>query len=69
GHDSLNWAAWFGRLDTTRVLLERGANINTFDGSGQGPLHCAAQRGHIELIKFLLQHGAALEVRDKEGRT
>ena len=30
-------------------------------------LHIAAEKGHIAVTKFLLEHGANLEARDDEG--
>jgi hypothetical protein len=36
---------------------------------GLTALHGAANRGSDEIIRFLLDKGAKLDVRDKEGRT
>jgi hypothetical protein len=37
----LNAAAWGGSLETVRLLLSHGANVNLEDGDGSTPLHTA----------------------------
>src|SRR5690606_25055839 len=39
------------------------------DRQGQTALHSAAGRGWPEVVKFLLEHGAATNVKDMQGRT
>jgi len=51
-------AADQGRLDVIRLLVERGESVNNSDGSGISPLCIAAQRGDLELMEWLLDHGA-----------
>jgi len=43
-----------GRLDTVRLLLEAGADINIQDEDGSTALMCAAEHGHLEIVKLLL---------------
>lgn len=43
-----------GRLDMTKLLLNAGAAINIQDEDGSTALMCAAEHGHIELVKLLL---------------
>lgn len=31
------------------------------------PLHLAAEKGHVEVVEFLLQKEADMEARDKDG--
>jgi ankyrin repeat protein len=36
---------------------------------GATPLHCAAKGEHLEIVRFLLDRGAEINVRDKKGNT
>jgi len=63
-------AAEFGRIETVKVLLARGAKINASDESGFTALRVAASPGgHAETVALLLQAGAKPNITDKEGRT
>ncbi|HVT34171.1 MAG TPA: ankyrin repeat domain-containing protein [Nevskiaceae bacterium] len=59
------------RLHTYELLLSHGAdaNLDAFDPSGRALLHRAADTDDAALAAFLLAHGAALELRDAQGRT
>ncbi len=67
----LIWAAVCNRLDTAAWLLDHGADIDqkaTFGGltHGQGitALHLAAQYGHMPMVRFLVERGADLSVKE-----
>lgn len=65
--DSDNQAA---SLETTRVLLEHGADPNAADGLGQTPLHRACSvGGKVEHLRLLLQRGANLNAATHVGST
>lgn len=36
---------------------------------GWSPLHCACAKGHIDVVYFLLHHGAEILVKDEAGNT
>lgn len=38
-------------------------------GSWQGPLHTAAQKGHEQIVRLLLQHATECDDRDGDGMT
>jgi len=51
-------AAFRGRTETVKKLLEKGADPNTKDDIGQTALMGAARNGHIETVNVLLAAGA-----------
>lgn len=48
---------------------EVGADVNAANFAGFTPLHGAAYKGSIEIITYLVEHGAEMDVRDYRGRT
>jgi len=57
-----------GAIETMKVLLDRGVDIDAFNQSGLTALHRAAGRGADKIVKFLAERGAKLNSRDKQGR-
>ena len=55
--------------EAVRVLLEAGADINAVNEADFTALHGAAFRGLNEVVEYLVQHGADIDVRDFRGRT
>ena len=51
------------------LLIERGANVQSGDGSGMTPLHFAARNGAIEIINLLLDAKADVDSRLNLGQT
>jgi ankyrin repeat protein len=43
-----------GNLDMVQMLIEAGADINIQDDDGSTSLMCAAEHGHIDIVKYLL---------------
>lgn len=56
-------------LDVTRLLVERGADVNDTGEHAWTPLHGAAYKGMDAVVQFLVDHGARLEVFDEYGQT
>jgi len=58
-------------LDSVRMLWDLGGfEINAATGTtGQTALHGAASRGATSIIQFLVDHGANLTMKDRNGRT
>lgn len=52
----LSRAATFGRLSVTRLLLEHGAKVDTYDKTGWTALHHAVSRGRKKTIEVLLSY-------------
>jgi ankyrin repeat protein len=55
--------------ECVRLLVEKGAPVTGFRLPGGGVLNETAKRAKPELSQFLLDHGASLDARDREGFT
>ncbi|KAL8581768.1 hypothetical protein ACOMHN_043186 [Nucella lapillus] len=66
--DGVRKAASEGRGDTVRHLLQAGASLQP-DREGRTALHFAAQNGHAEVCKLLVQEGCVLNLQDTMGYT
>jgi ankyrin repeat protein len=62
-------AAWYGRLEVGRCLLDRGANINARDSDRHTPLIHAVIRRHVEFARMLLERGAEIDAQNNRGET
>jgi ankyrin repeat protein len=51
---ALHYAALHNKVDMIKMLLSLGADPNAFDADGNTPLIIAAQLGHMESVKALL---------------
>lgn len=56
-------------LEAIRVALDRGADINAANEAGRTAMHGAADIKSTELIQFLFDNGARIDVTDNEGET
>ncbi|KAG0483418.1 hypothetical protein HPP92_011502 [Vanilla planifolia] len=58
GWTALHVAAFKGRAEAVRELLERGAEVEAVDDEGYTPLRCALEAGHTEVALLLVGSGA-----------
>ncbi|RDD37564.1 Transient receptor potential cation channel subfamily A member 1-like protein [Trichoplax sp. H2] len=66
----LHLAASKGRTKTVRILVNHKRSIlYDRDGRSNTPLHLAAIAGHTEVLSVLLRNGAAVDVRNIDGKT
>ena len=65
----LHLAVLYGRVETARVLLLAGANVNAPLGAQGGPLAGAVSRADTAMAALLLQHGAAPNQAAAGGQT
>ena len=58
GDTALLFAARVGDLDSAKLLVAAGANVNDADAWGVSATVMAAHAGFVELVEFLLERGA-----------
>lgn len=51
-------AAAAGHLSVVKLLVRRGAKVNSTTKTNSTPLRAACFDGYFEIVKFLVQHGA-----------
>ena len=66
---ALSYAVRADDLESTKVLLAAGADINEVTGYGWSPLLIATQNRHYKLGVFLLEQGANPNLANKGGWT
>jgi ankyrin repeat protein len=71
GFTPLHLAAFFGKAESARILLEAGAEVNVYSRNDFGvqPLHSAAAGRHHEVCRLLVAAGADLNARQREDYT
>ncbi|CAJ0930094.1 unnamed protein product, partial [Mesorhabditis belari] len=63
-------AAAAGFLDVVRYLVEEaGADLNQTTRTNSTPLRGACYDGHLEIVKYLVEHGADIECANRHGHT
>ena len=55
--------------DSIEALVKAGADVNSAAPSGQTPLHAASFWGWNLAVQYLVDHGAKVDVRDKQGKS
>ena len=70
GKKPIHHAAYEGDLEKVKEIIDRNPNqINVQEAQGFTPLHLASGKGHIEIVEFLLNHGADTELEICTGHT
>lgn len=69
GWAPIHYAATNGHLDITQFLMANGAQVNSLSPSETTPLMMSIGSGNDQLIKYLLDNGADLRLRNHEGYT
>ena len=69
GTTAMHIAAFRGYIDVLRMLLDRGADIDSQTTFGASVLHCAMRGNHHKTFKFLLSRGANIETTDHNAFT
>jgi len=58
-----------GSLETIKLLLDRGADINHQEGLGRMALIFAIDHRNLEVVRELLKRGANVNIKDSYGNT
>ena len=69
GFTALHFAAFFGKPEAAKVLLEHGASVDAYtrNAFANQPLHAAAAGRHIEVCRVLLAAGADVNATQHGG--
>lgn len=68
---AIHSAARRGHLDTMRLLMEHGADLNEVlpNWANWTPMHFAASKGQVDAMKLLEHSGARSDLKDVNGKT
>ena len=67
--ESLTCACFNGRTKIVKFLMDRGVNVIAGDATGMNGFHWAANRGHLETVKLLIERKAPMEIKNMYGGT
>lgn len=65
----MNAVQYGGSVETIKLLLKKGADLNAKDNDGWHPLQLAAKRGDVEIVRLLLENGAKVNATNDYGAT
>jgi ankyrin repeat protein len=71
GFTALHFAAFFGKAEAARLLLEHGASVDVYTRNpfANQPLHAAAAGRHLEVSRVLIAGGADVNATQHGGYT
>ncbi|KAK6077363.1 hypothetical protein SCUP234_06775 [Seiridium cupressi] len=63
GCTALTIATWLGNDAMVQLLVEKGADVNMRQRSGETALHIAARDGYPDLVELLVRNGARVDLK------
>ena len=71
GFTALHLAAFFGKTEAARRLIQAGADVNVYSKNdfNVAPLHSAASGRHVEICRLLIAGGADVNAKQRHGYT
>src|SRR5580704_7932742 len=67
--EALACACFNGQTKVAKFLMDRGVNVIDGDATGMNGFHWAANRGHLETVKLLIEKNVPMEVKNMYGGT
>lgn len=67
GYTPLMDAVWRGNYEITKLLIEKGAELNTISKEGQSNLVLAVGADRINICEILAKNGADPDIKDQMG--
>lgn len=67
--DLLGVATQEGPLETVKLLVNAGEDVNKRDAHGYTPLRTAARNGHTDIVKYLLTKNVEVNTKADDGAT
>ena len=61
GCTAIFYTAQAKNYNTTKILLEKGAEVNKQNDFGDSVLHVAAAEGHVDIINLLIEYNVSLD--------
>jgi ankyrin repeat protein len=69
GWTPLHVAAYYGKVEIAKMLIDAGADVDVQDEWGKTSLHVVAIYGNVEIARMLIDAGADVDVQDEDGWT
>lgn len=69
GETGLYYAAQYGQAETAKTLVARGADLNKSHDDGGTPLIVACFKGHLTIVRILVEAGASIEQACNHARS
>ena len=67
GYTAVMDAVWRGNYEITKLLIEKGAELNTISKEGQSNLVLAVGADRIKICEILAKNGADPDIKDQMG--
>lgn len=68
-NEAFTCACFNGRTSVAKYLLDKGVDPIAGDATGMNAFHWAANRGHMDTVRFLIEQKVPLEIRNMYGGT
>lgn len=68
-HRALQGSHYHTSDRVSRLLLERGVDVNARDKDKASPLHLASSNSRSRIVQVLLDHGAKADAQNVDGQT
>lgn len=69
GNDALHYAAIKNKTLIANELIKEGAFVNGTSGCMVPPIITASLYNNVEMVSFLIEHGAEINIKDKKGKS